>query len=324
MRRFILKAGIAVAGLSFGLGAAAQERWPERPVKIVVPSSPGGGTDVFARILAQALGDQLKQTFIVENKPGSSGNIGADAVAKSAPDGYTILVASNASLAVNPGLYPKMPFDIDRDLTPVARGVMAPMVLVASPSLGIKRFDDLVAQGKSKPGSLFFGSAGVGSPPYIAMRMIEEVTGAHFEHVPYKGLGPAYQDLMGGQIQFMMADAASSLPFIASGRMIPLAVNDTSIKQLEGVPRFDRTAYGRNDFFTSFSVMAPARVPASIVQRLSREINAAMKKPEVASRLEQQALIPVFDTPAGFAADLKKERELWAQVIRRNKLTPEQ
>src|SRR4051812_46453225 len=171
----------------------AQDTWPSRPVRVVVPSSPGGGTDAFGRILAQALTEQTGQSFVVDNKPGASGNIGADLVAKSEPDGYTILVASNSSLGINPVLLKTMPFDIGRDLVPVTRGVMAPMVVVASPATGWKTLKDLVDAGKREPGKFFYGSAGVGSPVYMGVRMIEEVTGAKFTHVPYKGAAPAYQ-----------------------------------------------------------------------------------------------------------------------------------
>src|SRR5205085_3400823 len=206
-RRFSLAAAGALA-----LSAApsfAQDNWPSRPVKVIVPSSPGGGTDVFGRILAQALTEQTGQSFLVDNKPGASGNIGADIAAKAEPDGYTILVASNSSLGINPVLLKTMPFDIERDLVPVTRGVMAPMVVVASPSAGWKTMKDLVEAGKRQPGKFFYGSAGVGSPVYMGVRMIEDVTGAKFTHVPYKGVAPAYQDLLSGRLQFMFTDLAS-------------------------------------------------------------------------------------------------------------------
>jgi tripartite-type tricarboxylate transporter receptor subunit TctC len=180
--------------------AAAQEQWPSKPVRLIVPSSPGGGTDFYARLLAQALGEQLKSQFIVDNRPGASGNVGAAAAAKSAPDGYTFLVSANPALAVNPHLYKNLPYNAERDFAPVTRGVLAPMAIVVHPGTA-KTLAELVAIGKKEPGKLAFGSAGTGSPTFLGIRMLEESTGAKFTHVPYKGVGAAYADLIGGQIQ---------------------------------------------------------------------------------------------------------------------------
>jgi tripartite-type tricarboxylate transporter receptor subunit TctC len=303
--------------------AWAQDAWPAKPVRVIVPSSPGGGTDAFGRILAQALTEQLKQSFVVDNKPGASGNIGADLVAKAEPDGYTILVASNASLGINPVLYKTMPFDIERDLAPVSRGVMAPMVVVASPSAGFKTLKDLVEYGKREPGKAFYGSAGVGSPPYIGVRMIEDATGARFTHVPYKGVAPAYQDLLSGRLQFMWTDLATIEQHIKGGKVLALALNQKS-PLLPNVPTVADAGYGQVRAWTSFSVMAPAKVPQAVIRRLSAEVSRALRNPAVVQRLDQQALVPVHDTPEEFAAELRKERQHWGEFIRRNNITPEQ
>src|SRR3954471_8784515 len=176
-----------VGCLAFIVASAAQpQEWPAKPVRFIVPSSPGGGTDIYARILAQGLGDALKQQFIVDNRPGASGNIGAAAAAKSAPDGYTFLVSANPALAVNPSLYRNLPYNAERDFAPVARGVLAPMVLLVHPSVPARSLSDLVALGKKEPNKLTFGSAGTGSPTFLGVRMLEENTGARFTHVPYK------------------------------------------------------------------------------------------------------------------------------------------
>jgi tripartite-type tricarboxylate transporter receptor subunit TctC len=299
-----------------------QAAWPSRAVRIIVPSSAGGGTDVFGRILAQALTEQTGQSFVVDNKPGASGNIGADLAAKADPDGYTILVASNSSLGINPSLYKTMPFDIERDLVPVTRGVMAPMVVVASPSTGWKTLKDLVEAGQRQPGRFFYGSAGVGSPVYMGVRMIEEATGAKFTHVPYKGVAPAYQDLLSGRLQFMFTDLASIDQHVKAGKVVALAVNQKT-PLLPDVPTLAEAGYGEVRAWTSFSVMAPARVAPAIVRRLAEEVGRALRTPAVVRRLEQQALIPVLDTPAEFAADLRREREHWGQFIRRNNVTPD-
>lgn len=316
-----LVAALACAPLPAAV-LAQDAAWPTRPVRVIVPSSAGGGTDVFGRILAQALSDQTKQNFVVENKPGASGNIGADLAARSEPDGYTILVASNSSLGINPVLLKQMPFDIEKDLQPITRGVFAPMAIVASPATGWKTLRDMVEQGRKEPGKFAYGTAGVGSPLYMGVRMLEEVSGASFLHVPYKGVAPAYQDLLGGRVQFMLTDLASVEQHIQSGKLVPLAVTQ-KMKTLPNVPTVAEAGYPQWRAWTSFSVMAPAKVPPAIVRRIGDEIGKALRNPQVVQRLEQQALIPVYDTPQEFAADLRKEREHWGAFIKRNSITAE-
>jgi tripartite-type tricarboxylate transporter receptor subunit TctC len=305
-----------LAALVISLPAAAQDAWPSKPVRFIVPSSPGGGTDLYARILAQGLADSLKQQFIVDNRPGASGNIGAAAVAKSAPDGYTFLVSANPALTVNPSLYKNLPYNAERDFAPVTRGVMAPMVIAVNPSLNASTMAELIALGKKEPGTIAFGSAGTGSPTYLGVRMLEENTGARFIHVPYKGVGPAYQDLLGGQIKFMFPDLASSIVHLRAGKLRALAVS-LATPALPGVPTLVEAGFPL-EVLSSFSVVAPSGTPAAVVQRLNSEISRAMRTPAVAEKLDAQGLVPVFDTPEEFAATLKRERERWAQFIRRN------
>jgi len=292
------------------------QEWPARPVRIVVPSSPGGGTDVYARLLAQALTESLKQQFVVENRPGASGNIGAAAVAKAAPDGYTFLVSANPALSVNPSLYRNLPYDAERDFAPVTRGVMAPMAIVVNPSVKASSLSDLVNLSKTE--RLAYGSAGTGSPTFLGVRMLEEKTGAKFTHVPYKGVGAGYADLLGAQIQFMFPDVASAISHIKAGKLRALAVTQATAL-LPGVPSLAQAGFPL-DVFTSFSVVAPAGTPDAVLTRLGAEIARTMRSGPVAEKLEAQALVPVFDTPAEFAASLKKERDGWAQFIRRNNI----
>ena len=298
------------------LPAFAADPWPAaKPVTLVVPSSAGGGTDAFARTLAQSLSEALKQTVIVDNRAGASGNLGTELVARAAPDGYTLLLAASAAVAINPALFQKMSFDPERDLLPVARGVSSPYVLLASPSLKVSSLESLIARAKQEPGKLAFGSAGVGTVPYLGVRMLEEASGARFLHVPYKGLAPAFQDLIGGQLAFILADLASGAPHL--GRLTPLAISE----RLPAHPKLLTFAEARfpsvrpNNYF---SLLAPAGTPPAIVSRLSSEVNAAMHKPAVAAKLEQLGLLPVFDTPESFAKTLKEERATWAAFIRRN------
>ena len=316
--------GTAVAVI-FALHAAlahAQEAWPARPVKFIVPSSPGGGTDLYARQLAQALSESLKQQFIVDNRPGASGNIGAEAAAKAAPDGYTFLVSANPAIAVNPSLYKNLPYDAERDFVPVARGVVAPLVICVHPSVPARTLGELVALGRREPGKLSFGSAGTGSPTFLGIRMLEEVSGAKFLHVPFKGMGPVMPALLGGQVDFAFPDAAIAIPHIKAGKLRALAIIERT-HQLPDVPTLAEAGFPGLEIYSSFSVVAPAGTPAAIVQRMSAEITRAMKSPGLAQRLEHHTLIPVFDTPEQFAAHLRKEKAAWAAVIRRNAIVPD-
>jgi tripartite-type tricarboxylate transporter receptor subunit TctC len=318
----ILASLIAFAAALPG-AALAQDAWPARPVRIVVPSSPGGGTDTYARLLAQALTDSLKRQFVVENKPGASGNIGADIVAKSAPDGYTFLLSANPALTVNPSLFKNLSYNVERDFVPVARGVVAPQVIVVAAAVPAKTLAEFIALAKREPGKLAYGSAGSGSTTYLGVRQLEEASGAKFLHIPYKGMGQAYQDLLGGQLKFMFPDVASVIGHIKSGKAVPLAVTERT-DLLPGVPTLAESGLAGVDATSSFSVVAPTGTPAAIVQRLSVEINKAMKSPALAEKLQAQALNAVFDTPEVFAVNLKKERDGWAAFIKRNGIVLEE
>jgi tripartite-type tricarboxylate transporter receptor subunit TctC len=258
----------------------------------------------------------------VDNRPGASGNVGAAAAAKSPPDGYTFLVSANPALTINPSLYKNLPYNAELDFAPVTRGVISPLVLIVHPALPVKSVGELVALGRSEPGRLAFGSAGSGSGTYLGVRMLEELTGARFIHVPYKGVGPAYQNLLGGELKFMLPDLSSAIAHIRAGKVRPLAVSLAS-PVLPGVPTFADAGYPV-EALSSFSVVAPSGTPAAIVQRLSREIGRVMRLASVTAKLDGQALVPVFDTPEEFAATLKRERERWAAFIRRNNIQPEE
>ncbi len=299
--------------------ASAQDVWPSRPVKLVVASSAGGGTDTFARFIAQALTENLKQPFLVDNRPGAGGNIGVDAVAKSAPDGYTFLVSANAQIAINPSLYKNLPYNIERDIAPVARGVTGPLVLCALPSLGVNTLAELVALGKKTPDTLPFGSAGTGTTTYLGVFMLAEAAGVRFLHVPYKGMGAVYKDFLGGQVKFMFPDLASALPHVRSGKAVPLALTERS-KLLPNVPTLQEAGFPQVEITNSFSVTAPGGLSPALIDRMSGEIVRAMKSPAFLEKLEAQAMVPVYDTPAAFAVSLKKERDMWASFIQRNKI----
>jgi len=259
---------------------------------------------------------------VVENRPGAATIIGAEAAAKSPADGYTLLLADSTTVAVNPSLYKNLAYNAERDLVPVARGVVAPLVVCVHPSVPARTLAELLALGKREPGKLSFGSAGTGSPTYLGIRMLEEVSGAKFLHVPFKGMGPVLPALLGGQVNFAFPDAAIAIPHIKAGKLIPLAIIEHA-PQLPKVPTFAEAGFPGLEIYSSFSVAAPSGTPAAIVQRMSAEIARAMKSPALAEKLEHETLIPVFDTPELFAAHLKKERAAWEAVIRRNAIVPD-
>jgi tripartite-type tricarboxylate transporter receptor subunit TctC len=317
--RIALTAAVAFAAPH----AHAQEAWPSRTVRVIVTSSPGGGTDTFARLMAQGLSQSLKQQFVVENRAGASGNIGAEMVAKATPDGYTVLVSSSPSLVINPSLYKNLPYNAERDFVPVARGVISPLVWVVHPSVPAKSLGELAAIGKREPGKLPYGSAGAGSLTNLGVRLFEDVSGARYLHVPFKGLGNAYPSLLAGEVKIILSDIGTALPHIHAGKVVALAVTER-LSQLPGVPTVAEAGFANTEASGWFSVAMTAGTPPAIVQRLSAEINRAMKTPGIAEKLEQQVLIPVFDTPEVFAAALKKEREKWAALIQRLAIQPDQ
>jgi len=302
--------------------ASAQDGWPSRPVRLVVPSSPGGGTDTYARLLAQGLGHGLKQQFLVDNRPGASGTIGAEIAARAAPDGYTFLVSSSPALVINPSLFRNLPYSAERDFTPVARGVVSPLVITSHPSVPAKTLPALVALAKREPGSLTYGSPGVGSSSNLAVKMVEEATGARFVHVPYKGAAQAVLGLLRGEIAFMVTDISTAQPHIQSRKVVPLAASHRS-PRIPGTPTYAEAGYPSVDAVPSYSVVAPTGTPQAIVQRMSVELVGLMKSPAFREKLDARALIPVFDTPDEFAAVLKKERARYAEVIRRNNIVAE-
>ena len=307
---------------TFCLPAAAQETWPSRTVRFVVPSSPGGGTDTYARFLAQGLGDALKQQFVVDNRPGGGGNIGAEIAARAAPDGYTFLVSSSPALVVNPSLFRNLPYSAERDFTPVARGVVSPLVIASHPSVPVKTLAALVALGKREAGSLSYGSPGVGSTSNLVVKMLEEAGKVRFLHVPYKGASQAALGLLRGEVAFMVTDISTALAPVQSKRVVPLAASHRS-PHIPGTPTYAEAGFPSVDAAPSYSIVAPAGTPPAIIQRMSVEITDLMKTPAFRERLDARAMIPVFDTPEAFAAVLKQERAKYAELIRRNKITVE-
>ena len=308
--------------LAAATSARAQDTWPARTVRLVVPSPPGGGTDTYARLLALGLSQSLKQQFIVDNRPGAGGNLGAEIAARAAPDGYTFLVSSSPALVVNQSLYRNLPYNAERDFAPVARGVISPLVISSHPSIPAKTLSALAALAKREPESLSYGSPGAGSSSNLAVKMLEEAAKVRFLHVPYKGASQAVFGLLRGEVAFMVTDISTARPHVQAKKVVPLAASHRS-PHIPGTPTYAEAGYPSVDVYPAYSVAAPAATPQPVIQRMSVEIVSLMKSPAFRERLDATALIPVFDTPEEFAAVLKKERTRYAEVIRRNNITAE-
>ncbi len=309
-----LSAALAVSALH---AAAAAEAYPAKPVRFVVAFPPGGGTDIIARSIAQKLAERLAQQVVVDNRPGAGGNIGTDIVAKSAPDGYTILMGSAGPLAINASLFAKMPFDPIKDLAPVTLAASTPNVLVVHPSFPAATVKDLIALAKAKPGEINFASSGHGTPAHLAGELFNSMAGVKLVHVPYKGAAPALADLLGGQVQIMFSTMPPALPHVKDGKLRALAV--TSRKRSPATPELptmDEAALPGFEAITWHGVVAPAGTPAAVIARLNREIVAILHLPEVVERLSGQGAEALGSTPEEFASYIKSESVKWAKVVR--------
>ena len=297
--------------------ARAADAYPAKPVRFVVAFPPGGGTDIIARSIAQKLAERIAQQVVVDNRPGAGGNIGTDIVAKSAPDGYTMLMGSAGPLAINASLFGKMPFDPIKDLAPVTLAASTPNVLVVHPSLKAATVEELIALAKARPGEINFASSGHGTPAHLAGELFDSMAGVKMVHVPYKGAAPALADLLGGQVQLMFSTMPPALPHVKDGKLRALAV--TSAKRSPAAPELptvDEIALPGFEANTWHGVVVPAGTPGAIVARLNREIVAILHLPDVVERLSGQGAEPVGSTPREFAAYIRAETVKWARVVR--------
>jgi len=304
------------AALSLSGPAWAQADWPSKPVKIVVPFAPGGTTDLTARIVAEQLTQVLKQSFIVENKAGAGGNLGAAEVAKAAPDGYTFLMGTPGTQAINQFLYPKMPYDTAKDLVPVSFVVRVPNVLMVNPQLPAKNLKELIALLKAQPGKLSYGTPGNGSTGHLSTELFKTQAGVFVTHIPYRGSGPMLQDLMAGQVQMSIDNMPSALPLIQSGKLVALGVTSAQpVPQLPGVPAIASVLPGY-EAEAWFVLVAPAGTPQPIIDRLSAEVDRILKKPDVAERFAKLGATPVGGTPKQLGDFIAAETRKWQQVVK--------
>ena len=297
--------------------ARAADAYPAKPVRFVVAFPPGGGTDIIARAIAQKLAERIAQQVVVDNRPGAGGNIGTDIVAKSAPDGYTMLMGSAGPLAINASLFGKMPFDPIKDLAPVTLAASTPNVLVVHPSLRVATVKELIALARARPGEINFASSGHGTPAHLAGELFNSMAGVKMVHVPYKGAAPALADLLGGQVQLMFSTMPPALPHVKDGKLRALAV--TSAKRSPAapdIPTLDEIALPGFEANTWHGVVVPAGTPATIVARLNREIVAILHLPDVVERFSSQGAEALGSTPEEFAAYIRSETLKWAKVVR--------
>ena len=296
------------------------QAWPARPVHLVVPYAPGGPVDLSARLLAPKLQQGLGQPVVVENRAGAGGNIGAEFVAKSAPDGHTLVMGAIATHAINPALYPNFPYDPVRDFRHVALIVQVPNVLVVNNDLPVKSVQDLVALAKASPGKLDFASGSTGSTGHLAGELFKQLTGTYMVHIPYKGSAPATADLFAGRVHLMFDNLASALPNIRAGKVRALAV--TTAKRSSFVPELpslDETGLKGFDMTTWWGVMAPAKTPQPVVERLAAEVANAIASADVAERLRAMGSeAPSVRTPGDFTAFVERERKVYGELVRRS------
>jgi len=323
-RFFRLLVGLATAVVVIP-GTVFAQAFPSKLVTLVVPYAPGGGHDAMARIVAEHLGKRLGQSVIVENKAGGNGMIGAEYVARAAPDGHTILFASPAEIVIAPSAYKSMRYDPMKDLTPVTLAGITPLVIVANPSTGVKTLPQLVAYAKANPNKLSYGTPGAASSQHLAGEWINNLAGIDLLHVPYKGAGPATTAVLGGEIPFAIVGMAPVLPHIKAGKLVPIAVTTKSrVSWAADVPTVAETP-GMAGFEAShwMGVFVPAGTPAPIVARLQAEFAAVLGSAEVRERLATMGIDPVGNSSADFAAFLEADRDRFAKMYRLSKLTPE-
>jgi tripartite-type tricarboxylate transporter receptor subunit TctC len=306
-----------ILAAALAASAAHADVYPSRPIRFVVAFPPGGGTDIIARAIAQKLSERLAQQVLIDNRPGAGGNIGTDIVAKSAPDGYTMLMGSAGPLAINASLFAALPFDPQRDLAPVTLAASTPNVLVVHPSLKAATVKELIELARASPGEINFASSGFGTPAQLAGELFNSMAHVKLVHVPYKGAVPALADLLGGQVQLMFSTMPPALPHVKDGKLRALAV--TSAKRspaAPGLPTIDEAALPGFEANTWHGVVLPAGAPREVIAKLNHEIVAILHLPDVVERLESQGAEALGSTPEEFAAYIRSETAKWAKVVR--------
>jgi tripartite-type tricarboxylate transporter receptor subunit TctC len=309
--------------LLFASPLAAQTDYPSRPVRIVVPSSPGGGTDILARVIADYLSKSLHGQFFVENRPGAGQMIGIEQVAHADADGYTLLVAAS-TLSLNPVMFKNVKYDPVRDFAPITQIAAVPNVLLVHPSLPVRTLADLIALAKQKPGELAYASAGVGTSPHMGVELLKSMAGIDLRHIPFKGTSPAVTEALSGRVPIVLSNTLTAKPLIEGGQLRALGV--TASKRASGMPDIPTIAEAGVPGYEAlqwYGLVAPAGTPAVIVNRLQIEVAASLKVEEVKKRLASDGAEPVGNSPAEFAALIKNELEKWGRVAKAAGIAPQ-
>lgn len=309
--------GLAVLLNGLGPALAAAQPYPAKPVRMIVPFPPGGAADIIGRIVAQRLSPELGQQVIVDNRAGASGNIGAEAVAKAAGDGYTILLGALTSHSINHTLERRsLRYDLERDLSPITLVAKVPYVLVMHPSVPARSMQEFIAYARTKPGHVTYGSSGAGAPQRLAAEMLKLRTGIDMVHVPYKGSGQVITDLVGGQLLIAFESVPAALPHIRGAKLRPLAVTAAQrVSMLPEVPTMEEAALSNFEVSSTFGVLAPAGTPRRIIERLHSEITKVVQLPDVQERFLQQGAFATSTTPEQTAERIRSEVAMWARVI---------
>jgi tripartite-type tricarboxylate transporter receptor subunit TctC len=330
MKRRTLALGLPVAGAAAAVAALAPQAvlaqsWPARPVRLVIPFPAGGATDIIGRLFAQKLGAALGQQVVVDNKPGAGGTLGADIVAKAAPDGYTLLLSTSSTHSIGPALNPKLPYDAFRDFTPVAMVATAPSVLVVGKDFPAATAQELVSLLKRNPGKYNFGSSGIGTYPHLSAEMFKWRAGGLFVvHIPYRGTGLVITDLVAGQIAFLMDSIVSAQPHIKDGKVRPLAVTgQRRSPSLPQVPTMAEVGIPNLVLANWFGFFLPPGSPPEVVQRLNRELNTIVGQPDIVERMGNFGAEPGGGTPEQFARLVREEHDGWKALIARAGIKPE-
>lgn len=316
-RRHIALAALALVAGALVAGASFAQDYPAKPIRLVVPFPPGGGTDISARTVANKLSETARWNFVVENKPGAGGNLGMEQAVRAPADGYTLVIGQTSNLAINPALYAKLPYDPLKDLAPVVLIVSAPVVLVVAADSRFRTLEDLVAAAKRDPGAITFASPGNGTVSHLAGELLQRAAGIKLTHVPYKGAPPALTDTLGGQVQSFLSSVPSALGHIRTGRLRALAV--TSAKrsaEMSDVPTIAESGYRGFDANTWYGLLAPAGTPAAVVARLNAEVNRVLAMPDVRQTLASEGGDAVGGSPGQFASFLRIEHAKWGRVVK--------
>ena len=306
-------AALALAGAQ---AAPAQDNYPARPVRIVIAFPPGGPTDFVGRLVTDKMTAELGQRVYIENKPGAAGTVGADNVAKADPDGYSLFLTTSGAVTIAPHIQANVPYDPLRDFAPVALVTKVTEILVVTPKLGIKSVKELIALAKEKPGAVSFASTGIGSPPHLALELLDVSGGVKFLHVPYRGAAPALTDLLGGQVQVLAADLPVLIAQIQAGALVPIgAASDKRDALLPDVPTLAEQGYPNTDASNWYALLAPAKTPPALIAKLNKALNDALNDPQVHDKMVKSGATPVGGTPEALGAFMKSEYAKWGKVV---------